>query len=369
MDFYEALESSIIKVTDGKNEIQLKSISIEKYMGKYFSAKKYINKLFINGIPIKKKWKITYTCLHGCGHINTILGKCMDRKIRNKTIRCYNCKEDNKKKQMKQSIFMKNNQCRKGIVHVPDKHKETVIDTIGKSIDHFLEEKYAFISDYYEKHLTWLEFENLTKKIIGIGNNIIIDWNDYMYVESFLIPNSIKYYPRLFCFSENKILKLERIQFRCDICENLLVSKNLLKIKKRYKILCKRCNLCNNIFKIRPIKNCKFKKIIYQSKLEKALIDFCNSNNIEIVNGPKIKYSLNNTVKKYYIDFYLPEYKFLIETKDRHIWHKRQIANGTWSSKKFAANKYARANNLTFMVIFPENMNTIQNILLSDKKI
>ena len=95
-------------------------------------------------------------------------------------------------------------------------------------------------------------------------------------------------------------------------------------------------------------------KILYQSNPELQLIEFCNKMNIVIKNGPKVKYFFNNKIRTYFIDYYIPTKKVIIEIKDNHIWHKNQIDSGQWKMKEETAKKYAKDNGLRYKLIFTQ---------------
>ena len=365
MNFYRLLEKSIIKVVDNDTKIAIKTVEIKEYSAKYSSAKNPCHKLFINGVPIKKNWQIHYKCLNGCGSISEICGKSMDRKIRNKVSKCFKCKEDDEEKQKKQSEFIKNNPITTGSKKVL--HKPTIDEKINNSIDLFSNESEDFVQEYFERHLTEKEFNKIIIKIITINGKIFDIRKGYQYIEAYRIGNALKYYPRL--LYKNKIIKLEYFEFECDACGDIFIRKYLYKLKNKRKLLCSRCSFCNCIFKIKSTTNIIGDKIVYQSNIEKTLINFCNQNNIVINNGPKIDYEWNNISKKYYLDFDIPEYGLLIETKDRHIWHIKQVNNGIWQAKIDAATDYSKKNNRIFITIFPEHLEGLKSLLLLSKKI
>ena len=60
-------------------------------------------------------------------------------------------------------------------------------------------------------------------------------------------------------------------------------------------------------------------------------------------------------VFKYY-DFLWPNLGFVIELKDNHIWHKKQLESGRWEKKENAAITYCNQNNLKYIMLFPEDI-------------
>ena len=119
--------------------------------------------------------------------------------------------------------------------------------------------------------------------------------------------------------------------------------------KNCLKLLCPDCKLCNRTFKIRPTKNINNDVIIYQSKLELKFIDWCNSNNIVVNNGPNLNYIFNDKERKYRVDFQIND--ILIEIKDFHIWHKNQVESGMWEAKINAV----KNSNKKYFFITPNN--------------
>lgn len=72
-------------------------------------------------------------------------------------------------------------------------------------------------------------------------------------------------------------------------------------------------------------------------------------------NGYVVDYEFDNKNFKYYTDFYLPQYKILVELKDWHIWHKKQIESGKWSAKMEGVETFISNNDMTYSLVFPEN--------------
>ena len=164
-----------------------------------------------------------------------------------------------------------------------------------------------------------------------------------------------------YVYDKNKdlLLPFKNITYKCENCDKPFLS-NTSRLPKpklnNYKILCRECSLCNKIFKIRNILNICNNKIVYQSKQELDLINFCNKNNILIENVPKLKYYFENKTRTYSVDFFIPSLKILIELKDYHIWHKNEVIYGKWACKEKAATEYCEINNLKYELVFKENL-------------
>lgn len=61
----------------------------------------------------------------------------------------------------------------------------------------------------------------------------------------------------------------------------------------------------------------------------------------------------------------MPEYKFQIEIKDNHIWHRKQVENGKWKMKENAAEKYCSENNMSYKILFPNEIDLFFDNLLN----
>lgn len=134
-------------------------------------------------------------------------------------------------------------------------------------------------------------------------------------------------------------------------------AKSIEGFKNDYKILCKDCKLCNRTFKLRPIQNSAKETIMYQSKLEKKFVEWCNDRNIVVHNGPSIPYVFNDKSRTYRVDYQIAD--VIIEIKDFHIWHRNQIESGLWQTKLDAVNQYISENtNINkYFFITPGNWN------------
>ena len=96
---------------------------------------------------------------------------------------------------------------------------------------------------------------------------------------------------------------------------------------------------------------------MYQSKFELKFIRYCNEHKIDITNGPKVAYRMNNKNCTYKVDFAIPKIKTLIEIKDNHIWHREQVTSGKWGEKIKGVDNYIITSSMysNFKVIFPKN--------------
>jgi len=126
-------------------------------------------------------------------------------------------------------------------------------------------------------------------------------------------------------------------------------------------------NKGTTVFKRKKHKLKNGKIINYQSKPELEFIKYCEYNNIEIENGPTIKYFFKDRNRNYYIDFKIKENDNwrLIEIKGKHKWFLDDLrGEKSIYQKIIAAKLYSEKNNLLpYRMIFPEQI-TINEIKL-----
>jgi hypothetical protein len=160
----------------------------------------------------------------------------------------------------------------------------------------------------------------------------------------------------------NTIFKDHQPIIKCDNCEQYWRAKDLKKFKNDIKIFCKDCSLTNKTFKIRRTNNVNNDIVLYQSKLELKFINWCNNNNILVINGPIIKYNFNGD-KRYRVDFQIGN--DLVEIKDCHIWHRNDVKSGKWDEKKKAVDNLIKNNEYNnFYLITPSNWNDMLKKLI-----
>jgi len=345
--------NSIIEIKEKKsgNIIPVIKKELTFEASKYSSTKETIWYVFINDIKIKKtsEYLISYKCLT-CNQVNTVATTQFLRKIRQCKTKCYQCNITD----------LNTNEPRKKLVKI------SLIDYHLESIKEFENYPDQYTNSYLLSHLTEQDYNKLLKNIISFGNGKYTDIINYEFWSIYKVNNQMKFTSVIYDKINNIIFKANQPIVKCDNCEKNWRCKSLEGFKNCYKILCQECKLCNRTFKIRPIKNINNDIIVYQSKLELKFIEFCNNNNIVVLNGPNIEYSFNNKIRKYRVDFLINN--ILIEIKDFHIWHKNQVASGLWDIKLNTVNEYVRINNLkTYLFITPQNWiekcNEIKNII------
>ena len=73
--------------------------------------------------------------------------------------------------------------------------------------------------------------------------------------------------------------------------------------------------------------NYKDTKLTYQGTYELDFIEYCMLNNIKIENGQRIPYVFEGKNKKYYSDFYLPNYNLIVEIKSTYTYNMEVLQN------------------------------------------
>jgi hypothetical protein len=229
----------------------------------------------------------------------------------------------------------------------------------------FEKEDDDFKNNYFRKHLTRDEFERIRHKIYSFQHEKFADLSHFEYYPCVKIGNQSRFCPYMYDKTRDVLEKIQYIYYDCDCCGGRFYNRDLYIQKNKYKILCSDCNFTNNTFKLRNTTNCRDEKIQYQSQFEKKFICFCNEHNIIVQNGPVIHYDFNG-LKRYKVDFQLPELKILVEIKDNHIWHKQNLETGKWQAKQSAVEMFVENNSSynTFMLIYPKTYADKKEIIL-----
>lgn len=350
---FKKLEKSIIYVISNNNEILKGKFEIKKIN---YNNRRIIS-LFINGERLSNRNnKIYYKC-PTCGEEIVILLK---RFLSKKSLLCRICKEYDINKRNNQSLFMIDSFKKYNKIKSKNKESKKNIDIIKESTKKWIIEDINFKDDYIKRILTEKEFLKIKDHILIKDEKI----TDFKYFEHLITNNQFKFAPyidingKLISFSEYS----GNVKFICESCNKHFKGRNFKTKLKHKKILCKDCLFSNKIFKIKHTININNEKIKYQSKIEKQLINFCNINGILIQNGPKVLYFFNNKERTYNIDFKVNN--ILIETKDNHIWHKKEIESGKWKLKSNSAKKYCKENEMEYKLIFPKDIEKFQKSLL-----
>ena len=355
--------------------------SINKIVHKYSNTKAPLYRFFFNKNSVEdftefeeniitrnNHYNVTYKCIK-CDSIHKVALNNILRKINNNITNCKICKEYEELKRNNQSFKLKThyynikNNINQDIRH-QDKIEIKLLDKLNDDKEKFDNYDTEFKENYFRRNMDNKEFEYIRKKIITIQNNKFLMTDDFIYYPCVSISNQTRFCPYLYSKSNNNIEKLVNLEFKCENCSSVFISKDLHSHKNKIKALCKDCNLTNNIFKIRSYKNLANESICYQSKFELKFIRYCNENKILLINGPKIYYNRANSNKlhSYRVDFAIPKLKLLIEIKDNHIWHRDQVASGKWEEKVKGVENFLQNKDIyngviyeKYIIIFPKN--------------
>jgi formylmethanofuran dehydrogenase subunit E len=364
---YNTVLRNIVKVYDNstKRDINISNIDIKLFVSPSSNTKEPVYRIFYDGNPIKKNNNYTcdYKC-QSCDRITTVSLNNITRKLKNGITTCRTCKELVEEKRGKHSIFMKENanDIFNGTFIKQDNNlhpKPVLKDKLNKDQVDFHNMDENFKNEYFKKHLTCEEFDKIKDKIMSFQHEKFKNITKFEYYPCVSIHNQTKFNPYLYDTENDTIENITYIHYRCENCDEIFFNRDLYIQKNKFKILCKDCNFTNNIFKIRTCTNLDDEKIKFQSKLEKKLIDFCNNNKIVIQNGPYLKYKFNDKEKIYRVDFQIPSLGILIECKDEHIWHIKNVQSGQWDAKVESVNNFITSQDKykTFIMIFPKCFN------------
>jgi transcription elongation factor Elf1 len=352
--FFDLLEKSIIDVICIEtNKFVIGKFKIDEFKNKFSNLDNPIKTLFVNNLPLNgRKYKTKYLC--DCGNTNTIL---LHKFLNKKKLICPKCRETEDKKRRHSELLRSKNFVKKEKI----KQKLTIEQQIELSKINFNLENQIFKNNFFLKNITESEFNNVVKHISKV-NGISINDEKIIFIPYLKTNNQSKYSQYIF-IGDKKTL-LNNVSFVCQNCNLEFPSTRRVKTKvMNKKILCKACSLSNKTFKIKKYINIYGDIITYQSQLEKKFIDECENIGIKVLNGNLIKYVHNNVNHTYRIDFYLPDFNYLIEIKGNHIWHRNQIKTGIWKSKQTSAEKFAKKNNNTYKLLFQEDIENFINLL------
>lgn len=336
----------------------------------YSNTRTPIYKLIIDGMPISRNnsYVVGYSCLT-CGMKNEITLNLFMRKVNKNGKNCTGCVNKVPEKSEAQSAFMKENS--KKIItgnYVKEKlvgiKSLTLNDHLDMSLKSWNEEDEEFKTQYFLRHLTTDDFERIRHLILGINNSKITDLSEWKYEPIYRVWNQTRYTPMLINFKTSTIEKPLYVQFKCENCGIHFSHRDIEIVKNKIKIMCNECSFTNRTFRIRTMILNNGSKIAWQSLQEKRFIEWCQTNNIKIQNGPKIPYTFNEITREYRVDFELPELKILIELKDNHCWYKQQVASGKQGSKELAAKTWCSNNNYRYEIIFPKTIQLFKHVLL-----
>lgn len=338
-EIFDILIKHIIKIIDSNNnEVQYNTLEIKYEKRKYSST--YSRILYIDNVPLTRQemrtFKVIFKCR--CNRNNTIL--LCKYIVKNKII-CTHCLQD---RSFDDCVITNNFGKNKGLKTVKKYKKQILFDDCSSD----------FKEQYKKLHFSEDEFFYYIKYIYQI-NDVVITNN---------IINNIKYYyseptnnQMLFTSKisfDNGITKetIKNVKLKCSICGKIYsIHLTNIKTKNLDNLKCQTCSFTNYRYKIK-----KYYNITYQSNLEKEFVNKCIDNNIRIENGLNITYHFNNKKHTYITDFYLPDYKYIIEIKADNIWYKKDVLTGKFQAKVDAATKYCITNGLKYFVLFNQDI-------------
>ena len=342
---FDILIKHIEKIFDeNDNEIKFTSIN-QKIEKKRFGYNPTIHIYIDDKIEIKSNYKIQYKCR--CENIVTILA----------------CKYFSKNRMSCLSCFQKRNW--------PDNklhnYKGKVKKVTEKIIPKFEDETDEFKQKFYQSHLTKEEFFKYLPYIYSLDNIVLTDdiRKNIEYIEHIYCSNAVKYTNKFKIKNDSKLHNIS-IKLKCSICGEIFnVHTYNMRNKDLNELKCRKCALMNCSYPIRLYDN---SGLTYQSGLEKTFIDLCKSKNIKIVNGFEIEYLFKNKKHIYVSDFYLPNYKMLIEIKSRNHFYRNDKKSGKIKAKINAANEFCNKNGLKFYMLFDEDIEKFINNLINTSK-
>lgn len=333
------LSDSIVRVLNAENiEILYNKAEIKPHIFKYSSTHKEKPTLFLDDIPYssKNKFKITYKCK--CGTTNTIL---LEKFVLKEKLSCCKCSQTEELRKWHGEVIRNIYQ---GIGYVSRDKKN-----VKRTYD-FENENEDFKKTYYSNNLTLNEYKKVIKYIYSI-NGVEIENKDVKFLEHENGINHKKY--RQMVMIDGIKYPFKNICLKCPLCGKIFHITRPIKERVLHSNFdCKKCYLNNNVFPIRKYRE----GLTYQGNLELDFIKLCDYKKIKIVDGAKVQYIFNDKKSTYKIDFYLPDYKLQVETKDNHVWHQEQVKSGKWEKKEEAAIKYCTENGMKYILLFPNEI-------------
>jgi len=347
---FKKLINMVKSVTHKGVSIIPKNIETINLLSKFSSTKIPTVKIKINdSIILDRNDKLTYTCPNCQNEIEILVGKFLKKESEN----CRVCKEKDIDKRNKQSEYIKKSfkefnrvvGKNRDIIKFGDLTTEQLIELSDKL---FSEESLEFKSDYIKKTISENEFNSIRQFIIKIGGIDIVDNDDIKYFRFIKNTNQTKYSCKVLV--NDRLHLLDKCEFICQMCNDKFTGRNILN-KYNNGILCRDCSFSNKTFKFKYTLNINGDKVVYQSSPELKLIKHYNSMGILIKNGPRIEYNFNGKERIYKVDFEVRSNKMLIEVKDMHIWHRKEVESGKWEAKELAARKWCDENEYLFYLI------------------
>lgn len=363
----------IVEIVNKKTKcpVNVETITLKKVVPNSSNTKQLIWRFFQDGEIIKRNndLLVTYKC-PSCFRHNIVCMNNVIRKLNRGITKCNTCKNQEVSKVEAHSAFMmqhasslRSHEYMKEPVLKP---KWTLQEKLQRDKKLFDEQDDDFKHTYFRKHLTTEEFQRLKSKIVSFQNDKFNTIQDFEYCPCVSIPNQTKFAPYVYDIQRDVLEKITYIKYECENCGDHFTNRDLYIQKNKYKVLCQECSFCNNTFKVRKTQNINNEAVLYQSRFEMKFVEFCNAHGILICNGPAIMYTYKGKQHKYKVDFVVKGH--LVEIKDNHHWHLKQVSSGKWQEKEKAAYDYATKHGMLYKIVYPRNyMEFCKYLLRLDK--
>ena len=343
MDFNEKV-SYIEKIFDENgNEIHFSilDIRIEKRKhSKTFSPILYIDSKPLTGKQMKSFY-VQYICR--CNrHIKILLQKY----IKKEHINCMHCLQD---RSFENHVKTYPYSLKKGLRKKIEKNEKKEFDEYSKE----------FKESYKKNHLSSDEFFHYLSIIEKINNEKIENKDSIKYKYHENVNNQSKFSSKI-SVDGKPFLTLKTITLKCSVCgKEFNIHPFNIRLQYIDNLLCRHCKFNNLKFPIKKYND----SLTYQSLPELKFIELCIENNIQIMNGFEIPYYFKKKDRTYIADFYLPEYKYIIEIKSRNPYYKEDLMNGKAEAKGAAACNFGKQYGMKYKLVFDYDIeNFIKNL-------
>jgi hypothetical protein len=100
------------------------------------------------------------------------------------------------------------------------------------------------------------------------------------------------------------------------------------------------------------MKNCNGMAVTCKNKFEIKFVNFCNENNIEILNGPLLQYTIGSAPTTFRVGFELPVFGYLVDLVENKV---RFVNSSKKMLKHEAIVSYCEANSKHYHCIYQYN--------------
>lgn len=306
-----------------------------------------------------------YKC-ESCSSISTVSTTQILRRVSSASRTCYLCRNKAVEKREQHKCFMRTEWSK--VVNgenVKTKQRDkSVMDIYIESVGLFQQQATDFKEKFLKSHLSKDEFAALRESIVAFDNGNVVCCDNIAYLDVYKTSNQQVFTSCLYDEASKQLISTLQPTLKCQECGEHFVAKSIHKLKDRQRCLCRTCFLCNSVFKRRHTMNCINARITYQSKMELAFIKWCNANSIVVTNGPNLPYVHNDVQRVYMVDFHIPHINMLIEIKDKHVWHMKEVETGKWAAKCTAALRSVESGCYDdFHTIFTDNWDTCLDMI------